>query len=161
MKKIWSFATVLAVLATPALGQQLFFYPAQGQPADQQNFDRFECHTWAVQQTGFDPSTAQVVTAPPPPPTQAVTASPLRGAAGGALGGLAIGAIAGDAGKGAAIGAVSGGVFGGIRRRNQVSQQQQQRAAVQSQQQAAANNQGSAYNRALSACMQGRGYSVS
>ena len=151
--------------AFPAAAQDLFFYPAQGQTQDQLNFDKFECHTWAVQQTGFDPLSAQATAAPPSAqPTQAVTASPVGGAARGALGGLAIGAIAGDAGKGAAIGAVGGGLVGGMRRRNQSAQRQQQEQAVQqqqAQQQAAVSNQRDNYNRAVSGCMQGRGYSVS
>lgn len=151
--------------AFPASAQDLFFYPAQGQTQDQLNLDKFECHTWAVQQTGFDPLSGQAA-APPPSaqPTQSVTANPVRGAAGGALAGVAIGAIAGDAGKGAAIGAVGGGLVGGMRRRDQSAQRQQQEQAIQqqqAQQQVAVSQQRDNYNRAVSGCMQGRGYSVS
>ncbi len=125
------FSVLLGIFfAFPAAAQDLFFYPSQGQTQDQLNLDKFECHTWAVQQTGFDPLSGQAA-APPPSaqPTQSVTASPVRGAAGGALGGLAIGAIAGDAKKGAAIGAVGGGLVGGMRRRDQQAQRQQQHFA--------------------------------
>ncbi|AHL76951.1 hypothetical protein CH92_18440 [Stutzerimonas stutzeri] len=38
-------------------------YPASGQSAEQQSRDRYECHTWSVSQSGFDPATAQ--SAPP------------------------------------------------------------------------------------------------
>jgi hypothetical protein len=38
-------------------------YPAQGQNAEQQARDRYECHGWAVRQSGFDPATA--TSAPP------------------------------------------------------------------------------------------------
>ena len=31
-------------------------YPAHGQSNDAQDRDRYECHRWAVEQTGFDPS---------------------------------------------------------------------------------------------------------
>ena len=159
-------ATLLgAVFTFPALAQDLFFYPAQNQTQEQLNLDKFECHSWAVQQTGFDPLSSQAAApAPAGQPTQAVTASPVRGAARGGLGGLAIGAIAGDAGKGAAIGAVGGGLIGGMRRRDQQAQRQQQEQAIQqqqAQQHAALANQRDNYNRALSGCMQGRGYSVS
>jgi hypothetical protein len=51
-----------------------------------------------------------------PPPCQAVTPSPLRGAARGAAGGALIGAISGNAGRGAAIGATFGGVRSAVRR---------------------------------------------
>jgi hypothetical protein len=33
-------------------------YPAKGQSAEQQQKDEFECHQWAVQQTGYDPTRA-------------------------------------------------------------------------------------------------------
>ena len=35
---------------------ELIVYPAHGQSAEQTDRDRYECHTWAVRQTGFDPS---------------------------------------------------------------------------------------------------------
>lgn len=38
------------------LPEQLFIYPRQGQGEEQQSTDRYECHRWAVQQTGFDPT---------------------------------------------------------------------------------------------------------
>jgi hypothetical protein len=34
----------------------VFVYPKNGQSAEQQSTDRYECHSWAVQQTGFDPT---------------------------------------------------------------------------------------------------------
>jgi hypothetical protein len=37
---------------------QLFIYPRQGQSPQQQNNDRYECHYWAVNQTGYDPNFA-------------------------------------------------------------------------------------------------------
>jgi hypothetical protein len=40
---------------TPAAAD-LFAYPKSGQTTAQQSTDRFECHEWAVKQTGFDPS---------------------------------------------------------------------------------------------------------
>ncbi len=35
---------------------QLFIYPRQNQTQEQQAADRYECHSWAVNQTGFDPT---------------------------------------------------------------------------------------------------------
>ena len=32
-----------------------FLYPKKGQSAEQQDKDKYECHQWAVGQTGFDP----------------------------------------------------------------------------------------------------------
>lgn len=72
----------------------------------------------AVAFTG--PAPAQFYRPPPPsfgpPPCQAVTPGPLRGAARGAAGGALFGAIGGNAGRGAAIGAAVGGVAGAARR---------------------------------------------
>lgn len=35
---------------------QLYIYPKNGQSQDQQAKDRYECHSWATNQTGFDPT---------------------------------------------------------------------------------------------------------
>ena len=37
-------------------GDNLFAYPRNGQSADQQATDRYECHKWANEQTGYDPT---------------------------------------------------------------------------------------------------------
>ncbi|HUL18662.1 MAG TPA: hypothetical protein VLV29_05285, partial [Steroidobacteraceae bacterium] len=82
--------------------------------------------------------------------------------------GTAVGAIAGDTGKGAAIGATTGAFAGAGQRRQAKSQaaatqQQQQAAADQAAAQAAAASvaqQKSDYNKAFSACMEGKGYTV-
>lgn len=131
-----------------AFGQ--YIYPSKGQSQETQSRDRYECHTWAVQQTGFDPTRPQTAQAPAPSqPGGQVVKGAARGAALGAVGG----AIAGDAGKGAAAGAAMGGLFGGMKRMDQA------RANQQAQQSASAQ-QSSAYERALGACLEGRGYTV-
>ncbi len=161
---------LLSVMAPAAGAQDVFMYPARGQSQQQQDRDRYECHSWAVAQTGFDParaSAAPAAPASPPPPQEAPRGGLLRGGARGAAVGAVGGAIGGDAGKGAAIGAATGALVGGIRRREQMERQAQQQRAYQQQQAAAQANQGSAnaaqrnnYNRALTACLQGRGYTV-
>ena len=40
---------------TPPPADQMFIYPRMGQSDQQQADDRFACHQWAVEQTGFDP----------------------------------------------------------------------------------------------------------
>jgi hypothetical protein len=135
-----------------ALGAELYIYPNKGQSSEQQSRDRYDCHRWAVQQTGFDPTTAQASAPSAPLPSGGVFKGAARGAAVGAVGG----AIAGDAGKGAAIGAGTGGVIGGMRQRQQAQSQQQAQANQAAQQQSAY----AGYNHALSACLSGRGYTV-
>lgn len=45
-----------AVVSQPSVPEQMFVYPKQGQSEQQMADDRYECHRWAVDQTGFDPS---------------------------------------------------------------------------------------------------------
>jgi hypothetical protein len=143
---------VLGLAGTTA-SAQMYVYPQQGQSPEQTSRDRGDCHMWAVQQVGYDPTMAG-------PSAQAQTRSTMggavKGAAVGAAGGAAIGAIAGDAGKGAAIGAIGGALINGMRRRDQ-NQQAQAQANAYNQQSDAARME---YQRALGACLQGRGYSV-
>lgn len=40
----------------PGPSGELFIYPRNGQSAEQQAQDRYECHSWASSQTGFDPT---------------------------------------------------------------------------------------------------------
>ncbi len=145
---------MLAAAVVPALAQQPFAYPAKGQSAATQSKDEGECHVWARNKSGVDP--AQLAANPPAQETGPAVGGGerVRGAARGALGGAAIGAIAGDTGKGAGVGAVAGTMVGGHRaRQNQESRNQ----AAQQQQSSALNS----YNQAYSACMRGRGYTVS
>lgn len=147
----------LLVLAPAAVAQQLIVYPSQGQAPEQQARDQGECNSWAVQQTGYNPAT------PLPPPSTAEPAAQggvLRGAARGAVVGVTVGAIAGDAGKGAAAGAAGGALIGGFRRADQRRAHEHQQAQAQSQYQQEQATQAQNYNRALSACLQGRGYTV-
>jgi hypothetical protein len=45
-------ALLMAGSARPAHSQgQMYIYTAKGQNQQQQDKDRYECHTWAVQQT--------------------------------------------------------------------------------------------------------------
>ncbi len=147
-----AFIAALTIAAAFSAGaQQLIVYPAKGQSAQQQQKDEAECHAWATRTTGIDPNTL----APAPVASGPATGGGERlgGAARGALGGLAIGAIAGNAGEGAAIGAVLGTMAGGRQARYNQSARQQQAQAQHHQQM-------NTWNRAVSACLQARGYTV-
>jgi len=151
---------VSALDTSSALGSDVIIYPAKGQSPEQQNRDRYDCHTWAVQQTGFDPTKPQTAQPAAPPPQQAPQGGVVRGAARGAAVGAVGGAIAGDAGKGAAVGAATGGMIGGMKKRDQQAQAAQAQSQAAAQQQAALSQQQAGYNRALGACLEGRGYTV-
>ena len=146
--------TVIGDVAAQSLSSSLgvMTYPSKGQSAEQQSKDEGECFAWAKQQTGIDPMA--VASAPTQQSGPAVGGGErVKGAAGGALGGLAIGAIAGDAGKGAAIGAVGGALLGGHKAR-------QNKAAQQKQAEQAKAGTLHHFNKAFGVCMEGRGYSV-
>jgi hypothetical protein len=147
-----------AVPAPPP--QRVFVYPAHGQSPEQTERDRYECHTWAVQQTGVDPSRAdasayeRVIVQPSSPPG--------ANTAGGAIAGAIIGAIIGgpnNAGAGAVLGGATGAIIGASADANA---QQQARMTQQQINESAAEGRAraDAYRRAIGACLQGRGYSV-
>jgi hypothetical protein len=149
----------------PAPSPTVFSYPAQGQTPEQMDRDRYECNTWAVQQTGFDPSQAYpqarrrvVAVAGGPPPGANVAA--------GAFSGAVIGAAVSApwyAGQGALIGAVGGAIIGGIiesERAHQVAAQQAQLDATVNNRDPVYDRRVSDYRRAISACLEGRGYNT-
>lgn len=144
---------VLLAVTYAAAAQKPIVYPSKGQSATQQNKDDGECYVWAKQNTGYDPAS------PPAQTGAAQPAAPLRqgGVLRGAAAGAAVGAVGdNDVGNAAAKGAVIGGVAQRSRHRGQQEAANQQAQAAQ-QQQAAAND---TYQRAYSACMSGRGYTV-
>jgi len=143
---------------------QVYFYPKEGQTPEQQSRDHYECYNWAMKQTGFDPSQSsipserRVKVVPMPPPGHDTVALAIAGAVLGAL-------IAGPrhAGGGALIGAGSGALFGAASdaTRQQYAQQMEE-AYARPDQALDARYEGKArdFRRAMSACLEGRGYSV-
>jgi hypothetical protein len=148
-----------AVRAPPPA--RLFVYPASGQSAEQTERDRYECHVWAVQQTGVDPSRGdpgayeRVVVQPATPPGAGTVA--------GAIGGAIIGSIIGgpeNAGAGALIGGATGAVVGSVSDASAEAQARETQQQI-NQSAAAGRARGDSYRRALGACLRGRGYTVS
>jgi hypothetical protein len=143
---------------------QVYFYPKEGQTKEQQSRDHYECYNWAMQQTGFDPSQSsipperRVKVVPMPPPGHDTVILTIAGAVLGAL-------IAGPrhAGAGALIGAGSGAVAGAVSDVTRQQYAQQMEEAYANRDQALdARYEGKArdFRRAMSACLEGRGYSV-
>lgn len=147
------------VTETAQAQSDFIIYPNKGQSKEQQEKDQFSCYSWAKGQTGFDPMEVPRATAPPPQ-KEAKKGGVGRGAVGGALLGAGIGAIAGDAGKGAAIGGLSGGAIGGMRRQEQKRQEEHAQQQWAQQQVSQYEQRRNEYNRAYTACLEGRGYTV-
>jgi hypothetical protein len=126
---------ILILAASSALAQEPIIYPKKGQGKQQMEKDKYDCHQWAKQETGFDPM-APATASTPPPVKETTKASAGRGAVGGGLIGLGVGAITGSPGPGAAIGAASGALLGGVRRKKH-NEEQEQKQQQWSQQQGA------------------------
>lgn len=171
MKKVKSILIVAAIFlgfneiyaqdapATPtstiAKGLGLYVFPTKNQDQATQDADEMACYKWAIEQTGVDPINPPEIKAEEV--DRSVDGTAVRGAARGAAAGAAIGAIAGDTGKGAAIGATAGAIRG--RRAKVVGDEMEQQAnneAAAAQTQEMMDN----FNKAFSACLEGKGYNV-
>lgn len=143
---------------------QLYFYPKANQTNEQQSRDHYECYNWAVSQTGFDPGQSaipkdqRVRVVPMPPPGHDTATLAIAGAVLGALIGGPRHAVGG-----ALIGASGGAIAGAASDAARMEYARQQEEAYASRErgrdtqlEAKAND----FRRAMSACMEARGYSV-
>ena len=140
---------------------QVFVYPGQGQSPEQLDRDRYECYRWAVEQTAFDPS--QVALAPHQ--RVEIVAMPAPGAqtAAGTITGAAIGAAVsrpGHTAQGAIVGALIGGLAGSLSEAEQARRAEALSASQNDSERALLERQSNDYRRALTACLEGRGYTV-
>ena len=156
-----------ARVAEPARADltRVFFYPERGQSEAQQDRDRYECYNWAVHQTGFDPGRqplareqhATVV------PARAPGATVVAGAVTGAVIGAAV-SNPGNGGKGAIIGAIAGSMLGAAAADSEATQakriEQNVNRRAGNRTDARYEQQAATYRRAMSACLEGRGYVV-
>ena len=141
-----------------ALAQDPIVFPAKGQSQEQVEKDKFSCYRWARNETGFDPMQTPTASSPPPQ-QQARQGGAVRGAAVGAGAGALI-KRSGSRSRGAATGAVIGGVLGGARQSRQNRQDQQAQQQWEQQQANEYVQKRNRYNRAFSACMESKGYTV-
>jgi hypothetical protein len=146
------------VVQTQVPAPRIVVYPAQGQSPEQLERDRYECHVWAVQQSGYDPSrpganTADRVVVQPAAPAGANTAV-------GAIAGAIIGSVLVGP-REAGFGAVAGGLTGAAIGASTDAQAQAQANAEQRAYDRSYNANAIAssnYVRAISACLEARGY---
>lgn len=133
----------------------MFIFPAQGQTVEEQELDEFRCQRWATDRTGFNPLATPTATTQPPSQQRQT-----GGLARGALGGAALGAIIGDSSRSAGRGAAAGDLIGGVRQ-NRSNTRVEQETEQWAQREAAnmANNRND-FERAMTACLEGKGYTV-
>jgi hypothetical protein len=145
-------------------GTQVFVYPTNGQSPVQADRDRYECHMWAVKQTGFDPSEPHVA----PHQRIRVVAMPAPGSStlAGAVTGAVVGAAVSrprDSGTGAAVGAIAGALLGhaaDTARQQQLDKVRDRYDERDRRSAARLEQQSNDYRRAIAACLEGRGYIV-
>jgi hypothetical protein len=151
--RAWMGGVLLACLAGGAAGadtgvdlKTLQVLPQRGQSADQARRDRYECHNWAVEQTGVVPSaqprTEDIEATRKERADRAVTGA----AAGAGIGGL----IRSVQGKNPANGILAGAAIGAA----------VGAATADDKSKTAHDEAFDDYLRALSACLEGRGYRV-
>ena len=165
MKRVYLIVIILPLsvwLIAPVYAQDPIFYPAKGQSEDQLEKDQYECYSWAKKKTGFDPmKTPNTKTAPPAKEEKVLGTgeTALIGGAGGAI----IGGIAGG-GKGALAGGLIGGtggaLIGSARSSEQREREERKRQDWERREANSYARDRDQYNRALGACMEGRGYTV-
>ncbi len=143
--------------------EQPIVYPKNGQNPQQQGSDANACQVWAQQTTGVNPAYLQGQLSVAQSQNVAPQQRPvLRGAVRGVAVGSALGAINKNMDSGAGKGATMGVTAGAMRGVGQKIDMSREAQAQQSQQQVTKlQNQYATYNRAFSACMTGKGYSVS
>lgn len=148
----------------PLPATTVYFYPTRGQSETQQDRDRYECYLWAVKQSGFDPGQAQLA------PHQRVEVKPVAPPGADTAAGAATGAVIGamvapyhDHGFGLVFGAITGAMIGAASdaaRQEEAERIQKQYDAKEAQRYAQVEKQARDYQRAMTACLEGRGYSV-
>ena len=149
--------SVLLIAAVFAAGAsaQTFVYPAKGQSPDQQKKDEGECHTWAVQQSKYDPANPPPPPAAAKPPTTATGTTPGAGARGAARGAV-VGEIVGRRCR-----CRRGSGRGGRARPEPAPEQRRHRRSSNSRPPRSNQQAGMAtYQKARAACLEGRGYTV-
>jgi hypothetical protein len=141
---------------------KIYFYPTNGQTEEQQDRDRYECHGWGVRQTGFDPS-RRLAAGP-----ERGSIIPARSSSGQTIGaaavaGAVIGAIAagrGDALEGAVVGGMAGTVLGSAAASANEAEARRVERSYSVRADGRFEKKAAEFRRAMSACLEGRGYSV-
>jgi ribosomal protein L32 len=148
------------VIVDSVLASDIFIYPAEGQSKEKQKQDKYECHSWAADQTGFDPTRQRTASRAPSTYKEAPEGGLIRGAARGAALGAVAGAITGKPGRGAKVGAATGALFGGMKRQSQRRRERKRQENASAQHTASMDRNRGDYNRAMTVCLEGRGYTV-
>jgi len=131
--------------------QQMMISPAQGQTADQQQRDTYDCETGASSRSGWHPSQG-VQTTPTTPAVGGRVAGAARGAARGAVREATSDKSDRELDNPSEAGARAGAAAGATRQRQARRENRQEQAGLNQKQQN--------YYQQFRGCLQSRGYSV-
>ena len=129
----------------------LYVYPQKKQSATQQLTDEQQCYDSAKTQTGYDPNSV----GPAPKTKGQENGNDHDVAKGAARGSVVSGATGGDA----AAGAKRGAIIGGIRSKHEKKKDDEAKQQTEAKTTAKDKKQDD-FKRAISACLDARGYSV-
>ncbi len=140
---------------------KVYSYPVSGQTEAQQDRDYYECSLWAVEQSGFDPelerlaSEKRVEVVSATPPGSDVVAGAATGAVVGSI-------LAGrhSRGEGLIFGTITGLFFGLASEHAKATQAKELQAQLNDQEWQRVEHLADEYRRAMSVCLEGRGYKV-
>lgn len=150
--------------AHPTPSTVVYYYPNDNQSQEQQDRDRYECYLWSVDQTGYDPGQQQlaphqrIVVEPSTPPGTDVA---IGAATGAVLGSIIAGPHGGPGGL--VFGVLTGAILGlasEAGKQQQADNIQTQYNDLEQQQYDQMEKQADGYRRAMSACLEGKNYTV-
>ena len=162
----------MSLFAQGRVGAGVYAYPAAGQSTEQMATDKFECHNWSVQQTGFDPTrdhSPEPIPSTPSPTKSGGSADRSDGqnAARGGARGAAMSVVTGNPVTGVVIGSTTSVLFGKKKRKKKEKeeedwqQQHQQQQQLQQQETQKYVQKGTeSYRGAYLTCMTSKKYSV-
>ncbi|WP_096086317.1 hypothetical protein [Agaribacterium haliotis] len=153
-----------------AYASEVFYFPTNNQSPEQVEEEKGQCHSWAAEQSKFDPNKApssdelaqKMLAENPAPEMQGENRAVARGAARGAIIGSTVGRWNNnDRTQAGAAGAVAGAAATA-----KAADQHKQASAgaheqkIRQQAQAQLDKQHSDFNRAMQACMETKGYNI-
>lgn len=146
---------------------EVYFYPDQNQSPQQQDRDRYECSRWAIQASNYDPAQARLAphqkirVVPENSPGSSVAAGAIVGGIiGSTVGGNNRGRYQNNSGAGLVFGALTGALIGAASEQASANQAQRIEDTENAKRYAVIEEQARNYRRAITACLEGRNYTV-
>ena len=160
-RRVTTYSSIVDVPST-----EVYFYPNLNQSSQQQDRDRYECNRWAIQQSNYDPAQAQLA------PHQKIRVVPESSPGSSVAAGAIVGGIIGSTfngngrgrrssnGSGLVFGALTGALIGAASEQASANKAQRIEDNENAKRYATIETQARNYRRAITACLEGRNYTV-